>query len=61
MAYETKALLVAISNIVRLSDQLSEHGGGAVETVYEALEEIAAADGVKLKPLKDKKEESGEP
>ena len=43
MAYETKVLLIAIANIIRKSDNISE--------IYEAIEEMANAEGVLLKPL----------
>ena len=43
MAYETKALLIAIANIIRKSENIKE--------IYAAVEEIANAEGVILKPL----------
>ena len=45
MAYETKALLIAIANIMRLSKDMKQ--------AYEALAEMANAEGVILKPLED--------
>jgi hypothetical protein len=44
MAYETKAILVAVSNIMRMSD-------GDMKKAHKALEEIANAEGVILKPF----------
>ena len=49
VAYETKALLIALANIARKSASLSEF--------YKALEEVANAEGVVLKPLEEAKEE----
>ena len=46
MAYETKVLLIAIANIIRKSKNISE--------IYEAIEEMANAEGVLLKPLDEK-------
>ena len=43
MAYKTKALFIAIANIMRLSKDMSQ--------AYEALAEMANAEGVILKPL----------
>ena len=44
MAYETKVLLIAFSNILRKSKTLEE--------AHKALEEMANAEGVILKPFK---------
>ncbi len=46
MAYETKALLIAIGHIIRMAD-------GDIEKAYNAVAEIANAEGVVLKPYKD--------
>ena len=46
MAYETKVLLIAIANIIRKSNCL--------EDVYKAIEEMANAEGIVLKPLDSK-------
>ena len=43
LAYETKALFIAIANIMRLSKDMNQ--------AYEALMEMANAEGVILKPL----------
>ena len=51
VAYETKVLLIAIAKIVRKADTIKE--------IYEAIEEMANAEGVVLKPLKVEKEEAG--
>ena len=48
-AYETKALFIAIANIMRLSKDMKQ--------AYEALAEMANAEGVILKPLDDENEE----
>ena len=48
VAYETKVLLIAIAKIVRKADSIKE--------IYEAIEEMANAEGVVLKPLEEKKE-----
>jgi len=45
-AYETKVLLIALANIVRKAESIKE--------VYDALEEMANAEGVILKPMDDK-------
>ena len=45
MAYETKALFIAIANIMRLSKDINQ--------AYEALAEMANAEGVILKPLEE--------
>ena len=50
MAYETKVLLIALSKIVRKADNIGE--------IYEAIEEMANAEGVVLKPLEEKSEEN---
>ena len=49
--YETKVILVAVSNIMRKSKDLKE--------AHEALEEMANAEGVVLKPF-DENEKSSE-
>lgn len=49
MAYETKALFIAIANIMRLSKDMNQ--------AYEALMEMANAEGVILKPLDDTAED----
>ncbi|MCL2565834.1 MAG: hypothetical protein FWE24_08505 [Defluviitaleaceae bacterium] len=46
LAYETKVLLIALAKIVRKAD--------SVEEVYKAIEEMANAEGVVLKPLDEK-------
>jgi len=46
MAYETKVLLIAIANIIRKAKSMEE--------VYEAVEEMANAEGVVLKPMENK-------
>ena len=48
-AYETKALLIAIANIMRLSKDMKQ--------AYEALVEMANSEGVILKPLEEENEE----
>ena len=45
VAYETKVLLIAIANLIRKSDDLKE--------VYKAVEEMANAEGIVLKPFED--------
>ena len=52
MAYETKALFIAIANIMRLSKDMKQ--------AYEALAEMANAEGVILKPLDDENDEQDE-
>jgi len=52
MAYETKALFIAIANIMRLSKDMNQ--------AYGALAEMANAEGVVLKPLNKEKENEGE-
>ena len=49
MAYETKALFIAIANIMRLSKDIKQ--------AYDALAEMANAEGVILKPLDDDSDE----
>jgi len=49
VAYETKVILIALANIIRNSNNLSE--------VYKAVEEMANAEGVILKPYEEAKEE----
>ena len=49
IAYETKALLIAIANIMRLSKDMKQ--------AYEALVEMANSEGVIVKPLEDENEE----
>ena len=46
MAYETKVMLIAIGKIVSKAD--------SIEEIYEAIEEMANAAGMVLKPLEDK-------
>ncbi len=46
MAYETKALLIAIANIMRMAE-------GDMEKAYKALAEMANSEGVILRPYKD--------
>ena len=46
VAYETKVLLIALAKIVRKAENIEE--------IYEALEEMANAEGVILKPLDEK-------
>ena len=48
IAYETKALFIAIANIMRLSKDIKQ--------AYAALAEMANAEGVILKPLEDEDE-----
>ena len=48
MGYETKVILVAIAEIIRKSSSIKE--------VYEAVAEMANAEGVILKPLDADKE-----
>jgi len=43
VAYETKVLLIALAKIVRKADTIKE--------IYDAIEEMANAEGVVLKPL----------
>lgn len=43
VAYETKVLLIALAKIVRKADNIKE--------IYDAIEEMANAEGVVLKPL----------
>ena len=43
MAYETKVLLIALAKIVRKADNINE--------IYEAITEMANAEGVVLEPL----------
>ena len=45
VSYETKVLLIALAKIVRKADNIKE--------VYEIIEEMANAEGIVLKPLKD--------
>ena len=45
LSYETKVLLIAIAKIVRKADNIKE--------IYEAIEEMANAEGVVLKPLEE--------
>ena len=47
VAYETKVLLIALAKIVRKAESVKE--------VYEAIEEMANAEGIVLKPLDEKK------
>ena len=49
MSYETKALFIAIANIMRLSKDMTQ--------AYEALMEMANAEGVILKPLENENDE----
>ena len=49
VAYETKVILIALANIIRNSNNLSE--------VYKAVEEMANAEGMVLKPYEEAKEE----
>jgi len=51
MALETKVLLVAIGNIVKLSKD--------PKAIYKAIEGMANVEGIKLEPYEDKEEESG--
>ena len=50
MAYETKVLLIAIGEIIRKS--------GSIEEIYEAISEMANAEGVILKPLEEKNKDN---
>ena len=45
VAYETKVLLIALARIVRKADNIKE--------IYEAIEEMANAEGIVLKPLEE--------
>jgi len=47
MAYETKVLLIAIAEIVSKADNIEE--------IYEAVSDMANAEGVILKPLSERK------
>ena len=47
MGYETKVILVAIAKIIRKAD--------SIEEIYEAVEEMANAEGVVLKPIGEDK------
>ena len=49
VAYETKVLLIALAKIIRKADNIKE--------IYEAIEEMANAEGVVLKPLDEKEQE----
>ena len=51
MAYETKVLLIAIAKIIRKADNIKE--------IYEAIEEMANAEGVVLQPLSGKETKPG--
>ena len=51
VAYETKVILIALAKIVRKADNIEE--------IYEALEDMANAEGIVLKPLKDESETGG--
>ena len=44
--YETKVLLIALAKIVSKADNIKE--------IYEAIEEMANAEGIVLKPLEEK-------
>ena len=46
MAYNSKVILIAIGEIIRKAD--------SVEEVYDAVQAMANAEGVLLKPLKPK-------
>ena len=46
VSYETKVLLIALAKIVRKADSIKE--------IYEAIEEMANAEGIVLKPLEEK-------
>jgi hypothetical protein len=48
VSYEAKVLLIAISNIIRKSNNLEE--------VHKAVEEMANAEGIVLQPLNAEKE-----
>ena len=48
MAYETKALFIAIANIMRLSKDMKQ--------AYDAIAEMANAEGVVLKPLEEEEQ-----
>ena len=50
MAYETKALLAAIAEIMKLS-------GGDMERAYKALQKIANTEGVILDPYNEEPED----
>ena len=45
MAYETKVLLIAIAKIISKADNIEE--------IYEAVEAMANAEGLVLKPLEE--------
>ena len=51
MAYETKVILIAIAKIIRKADNIKE--------IYEAIEEMANAEGVVLQPLDGKETKPG--
>jgi len=48
VAYETKVLLIALAKIVRKAETVKE--------IYDAIEEMANAEGIVLKPLDEKEE-----
>jgi hypothetical protein len=48
MAYETKVLIVTFAKIVNSADSLKD--------VYETLQDLAAIEGMELKPFKGKPE-----
>ena len=43
MAYETKVILISIANIIKKAQNIKE--------IYEAVQEMANAEGVILKPF----------
>jgi len=49
MSYEIKVILIALAYIIRNANSLKD--------AYEALEEMANAEGVVLKPFEEAKEE----
>ena len=49
MSYDTKVILIAIANIIRKSK--------SIEEIYEAIVEMANAEGVVLKPLNEESKE----
>ena len=46
-AYEIKVLLIALAKIVRKAD--------SIEEIYKAIEDMANAEGIVLKPLEENK------
>ena len=49
MAYETKVILISIANIIKKAQSIKE--------IYEAVQEMANAEGVILKPFEGNEEQ----